>query len=345
MKSLAGPSIKVELQNIVPVEPAYAETYLLSGSRRAIESIFRLKDELANPSNQKSGIQSINFLIDKNIAVQCSINEIPSSYKQFNLVYLDGMSIVDADNVTSFASCSSLAVIAPVFTENAQKKVSLNKFLIDQNIIEMSSEGNIVAEKSLAFHDGNGHIWINLIGRENGGVVTPGDEFEEVKEALAVGIARKLIDEDEGRKVVRKIYRKEELFDARNISSVPDLIVALNDGYGFVPEDKDSVPESAAISAGHCMAYSSGGGFLSGEMFKQDVSSEFPIECVMPLMFHISGIEIPSWMEGNVPEIFLNEDFLMKNPVIYSSGDGLPAVSQEDEDAIKERLKGLGYLD
>jgi predicted AlkP superfamily phosphohydrolase/phosphomutase len=73
-------------------------------------------------------------------------------------------------------------------------------------------------------------LYINLKGREPGGVVQPGLE----RDALMNDIVRKLLavrDPKTGEQVIRRVYKAEEIYSGPALQEAPDLIIGYNRGY------------------------------------------------------------------------------------------------------------------
>ena len=73
-------------------------------------------------------------------------------------------------------------------------------------------------------------IRINLIGREPNGLVTAGRDYEAVCERLIADLET-LVDEDNGRKIVRKVLRTRDLYQGQYLSHLPDLVVQWRDDF------------------------------------------------------------------------------------------------------------------
>ena len=71
-----------------------------------------------------------------------------------------------------------------------------------------------------------------------------------------------------------------------------------------------------------------------------------------PTILHSFGVEVPSDMDGRVLEGIFTEEYLRANPVRISETSGLdfdapdesPAMTEEESEEIRARLRGLGYL-
>jgi predicted AlkP superfamily phosphohydrolase/phosphomutase len=67
-------------------------------------------------------------------------------------------------------------------------------------------------------------IRLNLVGREPEGLLQPGDAAERFCAQLT-GELLELVDPDSGRRLVRRVSRKEELFHGARMDDLPDLFV------------------------------------------------------------------------------------------------------------------------
>jgi arylsulfatase A-like enzyme len=70
-----------------------------------------------------------------------------------------------------------------------------------------------------------------------------------------------------------------------------------------------------------------------------------------PTILYVMGEPIPDSMDGKVLTDILKEDYLNQNPVRYRktnrndlSRQGV-AYTDEEADKVRERLKGLGYIE
>jgi len=75
-----------------------------------------------------------------------------------------------------------------------------------------------------------GRIFINLKGREDDGSVLPGDEYEKLRNELIERL-QTISDPDTGEKIVRHIFKREELSPGPFSENSPDLLVIPVDGF------------------------------------------------------------------------------------------------------------------
>lgn len=98
--------------------------------------------------------------------------------------------------------------------------------------------------QTYAYSIGFGAIYINQKGREKYGIVNPGRETELLKEKISREL-EKWWDDKYNQPVIRKVYKREEIFWGDYQDEVPDLYIGFNSGYraswqsalGAVPEE------------------------------------------------------------------------------------------------------------
>jgi len=113
--------------------------------------------------------------------------------------------------------------------------------------------------KTLAYAIGLNGVYVNLEGREAGGVVPEAD-----KRLVLERLARRLVefkDPETGERVIERVYFPDEAFRGRNLKYSPDLLVGFRRGYraswqtalGAVPPEVLEDNTQAWIGD-HCMA-------------------------------------------------------------------------------------------
>jgi predicted AlkP superfamily phosphohydrolase/phosphomutase len=80
-----------------------------------------------------------------------------------------------------------------------------------------------------------GSLYLNLRGREPQGIVEPGLEEETLKKTLIRDLSQ-LRDPDSGKRIVDRVYRKEELYSGPHVWEAPDLVVVM-EGYAYMTRD------------------------------------------------------------------------------------------------------------
>ena len=148
------------------------------------------------------------------------------------------------------------------------RAVHLNSFLMREGFLTLDDPAKTGDEelfthvdwsKTLAYAIGLNGVYVNLEGRESGGVVPEAD-----KRQVLDRLARRLTefkDPVTGEKVVERVYFPEEAFRGRNLKYSPDLLVGFRRGYraswqtalGAVPRELLEDNTQAWIGD-HCMA-------------------------------------------------------------------------------------------
>lgn len=207
--------------------------------------------------------------------------------------------------------------------------------------------------KAYSFGSGNvGKIYINVKGREPQGVVEPGQEYEELRNHLIKEL-RELKDPRTGRKVDVTVFKREEIYHGEYVNQAPGIFFYMNElsteidptfghdsffSYDFA---------SKRGNAGHRM---NGILILKGPEFRKGMKiSRAEIIDVAPTVLYLMGCSIPSDMDGKVLTSAFKPSYLKSNPikfeeVIEKVAPLEHAWSKEEEKAIRERLKALGYL-
>ncbi len=204
-------------------------------------------------------------------------------------------------------------------------------------------------------------IWINLVGRDPQGTVQPGDEYEELRNFIIEGL-ESLRDPDTGLPVVRKVYRREDIYWGNQLDILPDLQVEQRWEPFFQVRPSYTAPDLAPVrtlTPAKVMAdrllsgvHRPNGIFLAaGANIRpgKDLSGLKLIDLPATILY-LLGIPVPNSFDGTV----LDEILQNPVPVEYTSQYNYESFirredddiySDQDQESILERLKGLGYVD
>ena len=112
--------------------------------------------------------------------------------------------------------------------------------------------------RSRAYSMGFGDIYVNLKGRENGGIVDPGEAYEAVRSEVAAR-ALELTDPKDGERAVSRVFRREDIYRRYNPRLIPDLIISNRPGYRVSWQSTLGVPTATIFednrdvwSGDHC---------------------------------------------------------------------------------------------
>lgn len=205
-----------------------------------------------------------------------------------------------------------------------------------------------------------GNLYVNLRGREPGGIVDPGQEYEALREELIAGL-RSLRDPRTGAPLFEAVYRREELYHGPYLDLAPDVVGLLDPRYHVAAVDWRRRKQGivARVDEGEMLFVAD----LSGQHDMQGVLLAWgrnvrpgplagaSIVDMAPTILHALGEAVPSSMDGRVLRDLFTKEYLREQPVrLLEEGEGgvqpprEDGYSEEEARAIEERLQGLGYL-
>jgi predicted AlkP superfamily phosphohydrolase/phosphomutase len=118
-----------------------------------------------------------------------------------------------------------------------KKEVYVNRWLMDngwlklRNVPPERQKGlDEVDPSSVAYSLDPGRVFIRVRGREKGGSVSPGAEYQSLRDEIA-SAALALRDPDCGEPIFQAAFRREELYHGPYLEQAADLILAPYDGY------------------------------------------------------------------------------------------------------------------
>ncbi len=217
---------------------------------------------------------------------------------------------------------STVIVVSDHGFSSFRKAVNINTWLVrngymtlsridpvrDRNLEDLFGRGtfwpNVDWKKTRAYALALGQIYINVKGRERDGVVAPGAEYEAVRSGLMAKFAA-LRDPDTGEPIVRRMFKREDIFKGPYFSEAPDLVVGFHEGYrvswqtslgGIPPEIV--VPNERRWSADHCSVDPE---LVPGVFFcnRPVTSTAARIEDIAPTVLRRLGIAPPADMDGH----------------------------------------------
>jgi predicted AlkP superfamily phosphohydrolase/phosphomutase len=204
-------------------------------------------------------------------------------------------------------------------------------------------------------------LWVNLKGRDPLGTVDPQDLDRVCQEACDA--LEKWRDPWTDEPLVRRAYRREELFEGPFVDRAPDIVLdlALPRGYslsclssegGSRPPIRKLAPEEFAGGRGRGLngTHRRDGMFiLAGSAGKQvGPLVGVGIADLAPTMLALGGIEIPASMDGRVVDEAIPHGIEVRRMTTGAPSGSTGAqrlYTPEEEREIAERLAALGYLD
>jgi len=193
-------------------------------------------------------------------------------------------------------------------------------------------------------------IEINLIGAKPDGIVSPDGEYEALRQQI-MEAAGDLVDPATGDRIVRQVYRREDVYHGPLTEAMPDIIIVFDPLYGALPSlqgQKIVQPVSLPRVGDH---RSNGIFFAWGPNIRPGrLSRPAQITDVMPTTLYLMRQPLPDNLDGQVIEEALLPDFMETHPITYrpatTPAEATGEAWQEgDLAAVTERLRDLGYLD
>jgi predicted AlkP superfamily phosphohydrolase/phosphomutase len=150
---------------------------------------------------------------------------------------------------------------------------------------------------------GLGGIYLNLKGRESGGILEEGSEAERVRRAIQTGLAE-FPDAQTQRAAIRSVSRREELYSGAFVEHSPDLLVNFHRGFrvswqsavgGFAHSMLEN--NMRRWSGDHIVDPESVPGILF--MNRAARNSQPAIIDLAPTVLNYLGVAVPGSMEGS----------------------------------------------
>lgn len=191
-------------------------------------------------------------------------------------------------------------------------------------------------------------ININVRGRQPEGVVSP-EAYEGLRDRIIRDI-REVKDPRSGEGIVLKVYKREELYDGPFVERASDIIVWCKDLYREGPFAQgpmvSDVPfdELLQVSGAH-----DDRGILLAKgphLAKGKTVYDAKLIDMTPTILHAMELPVPSEMDGQVlTEIFADGDRAVESVELDLSKKTADShLSEDEEQLIKDKLKGWGYL-
>jgi predicted AlkP superfamily phosphohydrolase/phosphomutase len=283
----------------------------------------------------------------------------------FNVWLIDeGLLVLKRDAMTLFKRTLFRLGLTPDLAYRSAMKMGLahlrlsvgvtnrSKLMKLANLLMLSLE-DVDWSRTVAFSKGNyGQIFINVRGRDEHGIVEPGAAYEtEVRQVIDK--LRGLVDPETRQPLIGSIWRREDLYTGPHIDEAPDI--------QFLPANMTNKPLGTLDLTSNKFitpVYGNSGdhrmhGILLGR--GPELRSGTRVEGARiidfaPTILHSFRVEVPSDMDGRVLEEIFTEDYMAENPVRtaeaaeYVPPESSGAMTDEESEEIRQRLRGLGYL-
>jgi predicted AlkP superfamily phosphohydrolase/phosphomutase len=206
-----------------------------------------------------------------------------------------------------------------------------------------------------------GNIYINLKGREPHGIIEPGEAYDKLCNNITARLIE-LKDPTTGKRVVKKVYRREEIYHGPFIHKAADLIVLWSDE-GYHSVQRFGSEEYSVFGnrldfhltniryTGH---HRLNGIFaIKGEGVKRGVEiNSAKIIDLAPTVLYMLGVPVPDDMDGRVLKEVFEEEYIKRKPIQFekTAAESYTKLKQDvytgaETDEIAKRLKSLGYIE
>jgi predicted AlkP superfamily phosphohydrolase/phosphomutase len=282
----------------------------------------------------------------------------------FNVWLIDqGLLVLKRDAMTLFKRAIFRLGLTPDLAYRSAMKMGLAHLRLSVGVTNRSklmnlanmlmlSLGDVDWSRTVAFSKGNyGQIFINLRGREQHGIVEPGAEYEKVMGEVIEKL-RGLGDEA-NRPLIGPIWRREDLYTGSHIGEAPDI--------QFLPSDMTNKPLGTLDLTSNKFitpVYGNSGdhrmhGIMLGRGPELHRGARFEGARIIdfaPTILHSFGVAVPSDMDGRVLEEIFTPAYMAEHSVRrsdaveYQALETAGAMTDEESEEIRQRLRGLGYL-
>ncbi|HUG80889.1 MAG TPA: alkaline phosphatase family protein [Bryobacterales bacterium] len=224
-------------------------------------------------------------------------------YRETDKMVGEAMELID-DQTT-------LIVMSDHGFERFDRAVNLNTLLLRTGFLALDDPRNTGKDelfqhvdwsRTRAYAMGINSIYINRLGREEGGIVAEGEEFDQTIAELRKALLA-FRDPDNGEQVIEELYESEKVFKALPTEFAPDLIVGYRPPYrtswetglGGVPA-QTVVDNDDAWIGDHCIAPQYVPGVL---LSNRKIALGDPGLTDVPVtLLREFGVEVPSEMIG-----------------------------------------------
>lgn len=194
-------------------------------------------------------------------------------------------------------------------------------------------------------------IYVNLQGREPQGIVPPA-EYDAVCDEI-IERFHSLVDPDDGKPVVDRIYKRDEVMQGAQAAQAPDLFPVCR-AYSYELSDglysANVITDYRHLPRGfHHMDGVFG---ISGPGVSAANGPRAHLYDIAPTALYLAGLSIPEGLDGRVltdvlpPDMVAGRPVTVESMVLPNAGEGAEAspYSVEEEAQIEESLRNLGYM-
>jgi len=217
--------------------------------------------------------------------------------------------------------------------------------------------------RTTAYSGDNGHISINLKGREPEGIVDQNGEYQKLIHIIKNQLLNSK-DPISGQNIFKEVLLRDEVFRGKHRNNIPDIIVN-SQIKGFIPHARldhkykliSSVSEinkdqNLILSGTHNTLHARDGIFISAgkDLKKNQQKIKLKMMDIAPTILYLMDMLIPENIDGKIVKYIFNSGYLKRIRPKYGGNSEIDTTNLNDESAeindadIRKKLKGLGYL-
>ncbi|MBI4435815.1 MAG: alkaline phosphatase family protein [Candidatus Omnitrophica bacterium] len=177
----------------------------------------------------------------------------------------------------------------------------------DRNLEDLFGRGefwpNVDWSKTEAYAIGLAGIYLNRVGREPEGILSP-TEADAVRNRLREGLLA-LEDPTTGIHPLLQVYRREEVYSGPYVEETPDLVLGFQEGYrvswqtalGGIPKEifEDNLKKWSGDHCSYDPSITSGIFFCNRKLTRKNVH----VMDIAPTLLEIFALPVPSEMDGS----------------------------------------------
>ncbi|HYG72956.1 MAG TPA: alkaline phosphatase family protein, partial [Actinomycetota bacterium] len=198
-------------------------------------------------------------------------------------------------------------------------------------------------------------VSINLAGREPDGVVDSGD-FERVRDEVMDRLAS-FVDTKTGKKPVKAIYKREEVFKGKYADTAPDILMEPEVGYSLTHartalEDADWIsgdhrPEGTIVAVGpNVRPFDHDPNLIDmAPTILAALDAPASIKHTGRVLHEVVGSADVKQRADAIGQPAVDENAVAASAIPGMGGGDPSTVSDTEADEMEEHLRGLGYLE
>jgi predicted AlkP superfamily phosphohydrolase/phosphomutase len=204
----------------------------------------------------------------------------------------------------------------------------------------------------MTFPSMNGHIYLNVKGRNKNGCIEQGEEYNNVVKDLKRRFSQ-VVNPLTGRPIFSRVATPEELYNCQKVDKeiVGDIMLIPERGYIIHQSTKrkgDRIRLQPEESLPGCHCYE-GIYIFHGSNIHSGQSKQAHIVDIAPTIYAAVGAKMPEYLDGSALEdIFIEKREIMrrkKQADLSRQSRDKQVLSTQEEDEITKRLSALGYMD